>query len=282
MEEYLTPIIEFFRTSGFTIIQAIIIFIFGNEIIKQLLKLIKQGLLASSMDYSVVGFFHSALNYIMKLALLLVCLSQLGVDLSGFTTALSAIGLAVGIAIQDIIGGAANGLMLVNTKPFKVGDYVEIGSYAGTVRDITLMHTVLDTFDNKRVVLTNKTVFNSSIVNYSVNETRRCDFVFGIDYEADILEAKKVIMSVASKNSMILKNPAPSLVLSEMGDSSVNLGLRVWVSSDNYWTVRFDVMDKVFFALKDANIDIPYPQMTLNFRPDGVPFNMNQNDKGDK
>lgn len=282
MEEYLTPIIEFFRTSGFTIIQAIIIFIFGNEIIKQLLKLIKQGLLTSSMDYSVVGFFHSALNYVMKLALLLICISSLGVDLSGLTTALSAVGLAVGIAIQDIIGGAANGLILVNTKPFKVGDYVDIGAYAGTVRDITLMHTVLDTYDNKRVVLTNKTVFNSSIVNYSVNETRRCDFAFGIDYEADIIKAKKVIMNVANKNSMILRNPAPSLVLSEMADSSVHLSLRVWAASSNYWTVRFDVMEKVYLALKEANIDIPYPQMTLNFRPDGVPVNMENDKKGER
>ena len=282
MEEYLKPIIEFFRTSGFTIIQVIIIFIFGNEIIKQLLKLIKQGLLASSMDYSVVGFFHSALNYIMKLALLLICVASLGVNLSGFATALSAVGLAVGIAIQDIIGGAANGLMLVNTKPFKVGDYVDIGDYAGTVRDITLMHTVLDTYDNKRVVLTNKTVFNSSIVNYSVNETRRCDLVFGIDYETDFLKAKKVIMNITNKNSMVLKAPAPSLVLSEMAGSSVNLSLRIWVASDNYWTVRFDMIEKVFIALREANISIPYPQMTLNFRPDGVPVNMEKYKKGDK
>ncbi|MDD4082840.1 MAG: mechanosensitive ion channel family protein [Sphaerochaetaceae bacterium] len=282
MEEYLTPIIEFFRTSGFIIIQAIIIFIFGNEIIKQLLKLVKQGLLASSMDYSMVGFFHSVLNYVMKLALILICVASLGVNLSGLTTALSALGLAVGIAIQDIIGGAANGLMLVNTKPFKVGDYVDIGDYGGTVRDITLMHTVLDTFDNKRVVLTNKTVFNSSIVNYSVNETRRCDLIYGVDYETDILKARKVIMEVVNKNSMILKNPAPSLVLSEMADSSVNFGLRIWVASENYWTVRFDMTEKVFLALKKADINIPYPQVTLNFRPDGVPVSLGQNKEGDK
>ena len=265
MEEYFQPVLDFIQGSGYLILQVLIILIFGNEIIKQLMKLIKQGLLASRMDYSVIGFFHSALNFILRLVLVLICVAKLGIDLTGLATLLSAIGLAIGIAIQDIIGGAANGLMLVNTKPFQVGDYVQIGDQSGTVRDITIMNTILDTYDNNRVILTNKSVFNANITNFSKNKLRRCDFVFGISYNSNLAKAKTVISDVISKNKLIIRNPAPLIILSEMANSSLNIKVMVWVENKNYWTLRFNLVEEVYNALIEANIGIPYPHMTLNF-----------------
>jgi small conductance mechanosensitive channel len=265
---FIKQVMEFFKTSSYGVLEIIIIAVFGILIIKLLMKLIKQALLASSIDRSLVAFIDAVIEFVLALMLVLYCLNRMSVNVTGIVTMVSALGLSIGLALQDLIGGVANGLVIINTKPFKVDDYVTIGSQSGTVREISMLHTTLVTVDNKKIILTNKSVYNSEITNYSAFTNRRLDMNFDIDYSADLDEARKIIRKVVEDHSLALKNPAPFVRLSDDADNALVITLRVWVKSENYWDLFFDLKEQVISALVKAGISAPYPQLTVGFRGD--------------
>lgn len=265
---FIKQVMEFFKTSSYGVLEIIIIAVFGILIIKLLMKLIKQALLASSIDRSLVAFIDAVIEFVLALMLVLYCLNRMSVNVTGIVTMVSALGLSIGLALQDLIGGVANGLVIINTKPFKVDDYVTIGSQSGTVREISMLHTTLVTVDNKKIILTNKSVYNSEITNYSAFTNRRLDMNFDIDYSADLDEARKIIRKVVEDHSLALKNPAPFVRLSDDADNALVITLRVWVKAENYWDLFFDLKEQVISALVKAGINVPYPQLTVGFRGD--------------
>ena len=266
MNAFLTQIGTFFKNSGYSLIAVVFVGFIGFLIIRNLLKISKQLLLQSSLDNSLVHFVQTIFKILLYIALAFYCLSKLKVSLTGFVAALSALTLAIGISIQDIIGGIANGLMLVTTHPFKVNDFVQIGSISGVIKEITLMHTVLNTTDNKLVTLPNKTVFSSDITNYSANPLRRVDFTFGVDYDSNVEEVKKLIVNVCQRHPLVLSEPAPMARLTKQNDSSLDFVARVWCKTEDYWTVYFDLNEQVFAAFCKNGIGVPFPQVTLSYR----------------
>lgn len=266
MEKFLDSILVFLENSGYSLIQAAVALVLGILIIRNLLKITKLMLVRSKMDNSLVSFVLTIEKILLAILLSFYCLSTVGISLTGFVAALSALTLAIGLAIQDIIGSVANGLMIVSTKPFKVNDYVEIGDIGGTIKEITLMHTILTTPDNKRIMLPNKTVFASEITNYSCHPTRRIEFMFGVDYDTNVETAKQVIMETISAHPLVLHDPAPFCRLKELADSEIRFVSRVWVHNSDYWTVYFDLMEQVYAAFEKNGIELAFPQVTLSYR----------------
>ena len=262
-------IVKFMEMYGINYITTAIIAFIGVLTIKNILSLIEKGILDSHVDRSLISFIVTLCRIALYIGLLFIVLGRLGIPLTGMVSALSAVTLAIGLAIQDIIGSVANGLMLVTGKLFKIDDYVDIGGVSGSVKEIKLLHTVLVTPDNKTVTIPNKTVFSSEITNYSAMKQRRIDIVVGVDYDSDIDKAKRVILDVALKNKSVLDEPAPTVQVKNLADSEVQILLRLWVKSEDYWDVTWYLNEMVLKALNENNIEVPFPQLTLSYRDNG-------------
>lgn len=253
-----------FVTYGLKLIFAIIVLVIGLWVIKSLTKVVTKSIKKLKLDASVETFFISMTGFILKILLVLIIAAMVGIEVTSLVAILGAFSFAVGLALQGSLSNFAGGVLILIFKPFKVGDYIEAGGYAGTVRDIQIFYTVLNTPDNKQVMIPNGNLSNSSLVNYSAYDTRRVDFTFGVGYEDDLLLVKNVLNDVINNNKLIFKTPAPTIVVGEHGDSSVNFFVRVWTQSANYWDVYFDLMEKVKLAFDANQINIPYPHMDIN------------------
>ena len=258
--------VEFLDQTGFTWISVLAIAVFGYLIVGNLIRQLKVALLASSMDNSLVSFVLTIVRFALLLALLLLCLSTLGIPLSGVVGAISAATLAIGLAVKDILSSVANGIVLVVNCPFKEGDYVEIGSVAGSIKEVKLMHTVLTTPDNRQVMLPNSQVFTSSIINYSTNDTRRMDIPVSIDYSENPEKVRKILLDVANKHPLVLQEPEPSCHFNYSKDSAITLNVRVWCKKADYWTVNWDLNEQLTKKLMDKGVQIPFPQVTVSYR----------------
>ena len=260
---------EFLEKTGFNWIAVLAMAVFGYLIVGNLIRQLKVALLASSMDNSLVSFVLTIVRFVLLLALLLLCLSTLGIPLTGIVGAISAATLAIGLAVKDILSSVANGIVLVINCPFKEGDYVEIGSVAGSIKEVKLMHTVLTTPDNRQVMLPNSQVFASSIINYSTNDTRRMDLSVSIDYSENPEKARKILLDVANKHPLVLEEPEPSCHFNYSKDSAITLNVRVWCKRVDYWTVNWDLNEQLTKKLIDKGVQIPFPQVTVSYRKEG-------------
>ncbi len=269
MNETLSELRGVINNSGYKLITAILVLFIGIILVKYMTKLIKAVLVSSTLDNALVNFILTLLKFLLYLSLILYCLNYIGFSLTGVLTTVTAITLAIGLALQNIIASVANGIMLATTHPFKVNDYVEIGGLGGTVQEVTLIHTVLNTPDGKHVYLPNSSVFSSNIVNFSANEVRRIEILIGVDYSCDHEKVRSIILDVANAHELVLKNPAPQDRYNISDASSVTHVLRVWVLNANYWSVNWDLTEQTFEALRLANIPIPYPQVTVSYRKEG-------------
>lgn len=257
---------NFMSESGYGLIVFIGVFALGIFIIHTLMKIFKSLFLQSSVDKLLVKFFLIIIKITLYVILILLDLFMVGVDLTGYIAALSAIALAIGLSVKDIISGVASGLMILTTHPFRVGDYVDLGTTGGTIKEVNLFHTVINTPDNKRIMVPNKKVFDDNITNYSSNSRRRLDLIYSVDYDTDIDKALAVLLDVAKKNHLVLSRPEPMSKISEFGSSDISLLLRVWMLNENYWTVKFNLQEEVFKAFKENSIEIPFPQVTISKR----------------
>jgi small conductance mechanosensitive channel len=210
------------------------------------------------------NFITNVVSKVLWILVVLVAVQRFGVEVGPLIAGLGVTGFIIGFAFQESLGNLASGMMIALNEPFRVGDYVEVGGNSGTVKDMNMMATTLSTPDNKKVVVPNKNVWGSPITNYTALETRRVDLTAGISYGADINKAKEVILGVLKDQAAVLDDPAPTVEVIEMADSSVNLVVRPWCKTADYWSVVFSVNHAIKEALDEAGIEIPFPQMDVH------------------
>lgn len=262
MESFLS----FLDKYGFPALSVIVTVLLGRLVIRHIIKQLKVLLVSSRLDNSLVNFVLTLVKFLLLLGLVLMCLSILDIPVTGIVSAITAGTLAIGLALKDILSSVANGIMLVINCPFRQGDYVEIGSVSGSVKELKLMHTVLITPDNRQVMIPNSQVFATSIMNYSVNKTRRMDLQIDVDYAEDPERVKAVLLEVATAHPMVLKDPAPICHYNFSKESSINFFVRVWVQSSNYWALNWDLNEQLTRTLMEKGVRIPFPQVTVSYR----------------
>ncbi len=249
---------------GINLIEAVIALVVGLWVVNMLVKQVGKVMVKREVDPSLIPFLKSVLNISLKAALVISIAGMVGIEMTSFVAILGAAGLAVGLALQGTLQNFAGGVMILLFKPFKVGDVIEAAGYVGGVKEIQIFNTILSTPDNKVIIIPNGNLANSSMVNFSTMETRRVDFSFGIDYGDDFEQAKSAIMELVNADSRILKDPEPFARVGELGDSSVNITVRRWVNSADYWDVHFDMIEKVKSTFDAKGISFPYPQMDVH------------------
>jgi small conductance mechanosensitive channel len=249
---------------AFNILFAIIIFIVGRYIAKLLTSMFKKFLGKSNVNETLKVFLGNVIYGLLLIIVVLAALNKLGVQTTSFIAILGAIGLAIGLAFQSTLSNISAGVMIIIFRPIVIGDYVEAAGVSGTIEEINLFNTIMKTTDNKVIIVSNSNIIGSNIINYSKKDTRRVDFVFGIGYDDDLKLAKDTLLDIANKDSRVLQEPAPFVAVKELGDSSVNFVVRVWVKSEDYWGVHFDTIEKVKLSFDKKGISIPYPQMDVH------------------
>lgn len=264
MEYYLDMIYAWLAAYGLKVLGAIAIFIIGRIIIGIVAGFIGRMMRRSNTDETLTKFVVSLTRITLLIFVILAAIRTLGVETTSFVAIIGAAGLAVGFALQGSLANFASGVMLIIFRPFKAGDFIEAGGTMGVVEAIHIFNTVLKTPDNKKVIVPNSAVTGGNITNYSANDTRRVDMVFGIGYDDDIKKAKQILEQILAADSRVLKDPAPVIAVSELADSSVNFVCRPWVKTADYWGVFFDVTEKVKLTFDEQGISIPYPQQDVH------------------
>ncbi|WP_346880722.1 mechanosensitive ion channel domain-containing protein [uncultured Algibacter sp.] len=244
---------------GEKILIAIVIWLIGSFIIKKLIKTTKTIMSKRSYDESLQKFLLNLLGWALKIMLIIVILGTVGVETTSFAAILAAAGLAIGLALQGSLGNFAGGVLLMIFKPIKIGDLIEAQGELGVVKEIEIFTTKLTGLSNREIIIPNGSLSNGNIINYSAEGTRRVDLTFGVGYDSDIKKTKEVLMSVLTSHPKVLKDPAPTVNVSELADSSINFAVRPWSTSDDYWDVYFGITEDVKEALDKAGIEIPYP-----------------------
>lgn len=252
---------------GLVIAKALVVFVLGLLIISVIKKLVKKNSTKSrKIDNSAASFITSIVSLIAYVTLIIVFIASLGFSTTGIITALSSVMLAVALGLQNTLASLANGILIIFTKPFKAGDFVDIGGTSGTVKEIKLFSVKLITGDNLTVVIPNNTVFGSTIVNYSKMPVRRLDIVLSVSYDSDVEKVKTVVNEYIAKDERIKKDPAPFFRLTEYGASSLDFTLRVWTDVGDFWNVRFDLLEGFLKLFAENGIEIPYDQLEVRVR----------------
>lgn len=229
----------------------------------------RRGFERTNFDPTLSRFFSNLARYAILTVAVVGCLGVFGIETSSFAALIAAMGLAVGLAFQGTLSNFAAGVMLLVFRPFKVGDYVEIGGTSGTVEEIELFTTELVTPDNRRIVVPNGQIFGSTIENYTAFETRRCDVSVGTEYGADLDRVREVLRGSIDEIEQVLEEPEPMVVLAGLGDSSIDWSVRAWVKTEDYWPVKDALTRQVKYDLDEAGIGIPFPQMDVHLDQDG-------------
>lgn len=249
---------------GLKFVIAIVIFFIGKWLSRLFSNLLKRAMTRAGTEVTLVSFVGS-ITYMLLLAFTIVAaLGHLGIQTASFVAIIGAAGLAIGLALQGSLANFAAGVMLIVFKPFKVGDYVEAGGTAGTVESIMIFSTKLATPDNKTIYVPNGQVYSDVIINYSEKPTRRIDMVFGCGYGDDVEKAKALLEKIVDDDPRVLADPAPTIALSELADSSVNFVVRPWVKAEDYWATRFDLHEQVKLRFDTEGLSIPYPQRDVH------------------
>ncbi|MBN2161719.1 MAG: mechanosensitive ion channel [Pontiellaceae bacterium] len=249
---------------GLKALGAVAIFIIGMWASKQLRKVIVSLMHRSKVDETLITFVASLAHVALQVFVIIAALETLDVKTTSFIAVLGAAGLAVGLALQGSLSNFAAGVLMIIFKPFRVGEVVDAGGVLGTVREIGIFTTVIDTLDNRKTIIPNAKMTSDNIVNYSANNTRRVDIVAGISYGDDIDKARAAIKSVLAEVPGILENPAPDIFVSEMADSSVNFAVRPWCRPSDYWAVYFGVTEAIKKKFDAEDITIPFPQRDVH------------------
>lgn len=264
MEEAITKITELGVPFLLNLAAAIVIYIVGKWLAKVISNGIEKLMIKGKVDVALAGFTKHIVHAVILIFTIIAAISRLGVQTTSFIAVLGAAGLAVGLALQGTLSNFAAGVMLILFKPFKIGDFIEGGGVLGTVKEIQIFNTILASPDNRKIILPNSKVSGDTITNFSAIDSRRIDMVFGISYADDMKKARDVLTEVVTSDPRVLKDPAPVVAVSELGDSSVNLVCRPWVKPSDYWGVYFDVTQKSKEALEANGLSIPFPQRDIH------------------
>jgi len=266
--EFLSQIWDMVINYGSQLLLAVITLIIGLNVIKRITKTFKKTLKKRSVDESLVPFLASLVNAALKVMLVISVASIVGIEMTSFVAVLGAAGLAVGLALQGSLSNFAGGVLILILKPFKVGDFIEGAGVSGTVREIQIFYTYLTTPTGQEIMVPNGNLSNNAIVNYNFNPNRRLDMTFGIGYGDDIDQAKKILADIAAAENRFLADMGITIFVEALGDSSVNIRLRGWTSTGDYWDVMGGLNEAVKKAFDAANISIPFPQMDLHLVED--------------
>ena len=255
-------------SAGKHIIAAIIIFIVGRFIIKLINRLVASILQRRHIEISVQTFLSSLVNIILTILLIITVIGALGVNTTSFAALIASAGVAIGMALSGNLQNFAGGLIILLFKPYRVGDFIDVCGVQGTVSAVQIFHTILLTPDNKAVYLPNGSTSSSTITNYSRENKRRIEWTFGIDYGEDVNRARTAILSVITADARILPDPAPFVAVGGLSDSSVDIIVRVWVPTEEYWNVYYDMHQRVYETFNEQKINFPYPQQTVHLVQD--------------
>ena len=247
---------------GSRVLLALITLAVGWWLINRLTVKIGQLLALRKADLALQGFISSLANIILKILLIVSVASMIGIQTTSFVAAIGAAGLAIGLALQGSLANFAGGVLILLFRPFKIGDWIEAQGVSGTVDSIQIFHTVLRTGDNKTVIVPNGNLSNGIITNYNRQPTRKVVFDVGVDYEADLQKVREVLLALAD-DPRVLKEPAPVVVVTTLGESSITMSLRVWVNTPDYWDVLFMLNEHSRDRLKAEGVDIPFPQRVV-------------------
>ncbi len=264
MSAFLTKVVETFTNFGFRLIAAIIVLVVGWFLIGFALKLFAKSKKAQKIDPLARKFIVSFINIGLKILLMIIVVSILGVNMTSVIAVLTSCALAIGLALQGGLSNIAGGLIILIFRPFEVGDLIESDGALGTVSEVNIFYTVMVTPDNIRVTIPNATVSNSKIQNLSAQKTRRMDFDFVIPFNTKTETAQQVLLQVAKENDMVLADPAASARISGYTDRGVQITLRVWATCDNYWDVYFDINEAVKEAFAACKIKFAYQQLDIH------------------
>lgn len=251
-------------TYGIKIITAILLFVIGKWLAKKITHILATVLEKQKVDITLVKFLKNIIYYMLLAAVLVAVAGQLGINTASFLTIIGAASLAIGLALKDSLSNFSSGVMLILFRPFNVGDVVTAAGETGTVEAITIFNTIFKTGDNQKKIIPNSAISNSTITNITANPTRRIDLVIGIGYEDDIRKAKETLEKILGGDSRILADPPPKIAVSELGESSVNLVVRPWVKTGDYWDVYFQLMEQIKLTFDEKGISFPYPQRDVH------------------
>ncbi len=264
VEQLLSKLLDWGIEVGKDLLGAIIIYIVGRFIIKQVGRLLARILEKRKLEISVQTFLRSLVSILLNLILAFAIVSRLGVETTSFAALLASAGVAIGMALSGNLSNFAGGLIILVFKPFKVGDYIEGQNANGTVREIQIFHTILTTVDNKVIYVPNGALSSNAITNYSKQETRRAEWVFGVEYGEDFEKVKAVLQRIIDADPRILKDPAPMITLGALSASSVDIKVRAWAKTADYWDVYFDMNKIVYDTFNKEGIGFPFPQLTVH------------------
>lgn len=267
-EKILKSVIAMLTSFGMKLLTASVVLFVGHKLIKKFRRWIGTSARFEKIDESVRSFLTSFLGIVLYVILAVTITVMLGIPSTSLITALASCGVAIGLALQGSLSNFAGGIMILLFKPFKVGDYIQTEEAAGTVAEITTVYTILHTPDNKVITVPNGTLTNSVIENYSAVEKRRIDFTFNVSYDSDIDKVKAIIMDVISSHKKVISDPPPFARLSEHGDSSLVFTARVWSKTEDYWDVKFDIMEEMKRAFDSNGVSIPFPQLDVCIKDD--------------
>lgn len=260
--EWLDTAVQMIMAYAPKVVLAIITLLVGLWLIKRVVNVMDQKLHAK--DPSLSKFLCGLASIVLKILLLISVASMVGIATTSFIAIIGAAGLAIGLALQGSLANFAGGVLILIFKPFKVGDTIEAQGFLGAVIEINILYTIINTFDNRRIIIPNGALSNASLVNVSYYDTRRCDLTFAIHYDADIEKAKAIVQQCLDEDERVLKDPAPRIAVGSLGEYSVNLIVRPWTKTDDLWPVYWDMQEKVKKAFNTGGITIPFPQRSVH------------------
>lgn len=246
---------------------AILVFILGKLIIRYIFRWVRRAMHRREADPSLVTFLLSLVKITLYFILIIIVIGILGVPTSSFLALFASAGVAIGLALSGTLQNFAGGVLILLLRPYKVGDFIEAQGYAGKVKEIQIFNTVINTLDNKTIIIPNGGLSTGTINNYSKERYRRVDWTVGVAYGTDFKHAQKVLLSIIEMDKRVEKSPKPMVAINDLGDSSVNLTVRAWVESKDYWDVYFDLNEKFYQALPENNIQFPFPQLDVHLNP---------------
>ncbi len=264
VEQILDKLLNWGIDAGKSIIGAILIYVIGRFVIKQINRLVCKILTKRKLEISVQTFCRSLMNLLLNLVLVFAIISKLGVETTSLAALLASAGVAIGMALSGNLSNFAGGLIILVFKPFKVGDYIDGNNVSGTVKEIQIFHTILSTVDNRIIYIPNGSLSSNAIVNYSKQDMRRAEWTFGVEYGEDFEKVKAVLERIIAADARILKDPAPFIGLGALSASSVDIKVRAWAKTDDYWGVYFDMNRVVYETFNKEGIGFPFPQLTVH------------------
>ncbi len=262
--------LDFVQNTGLAIVRTIAFLVLGLVIIKIVQAITRSASLKSSkLDNSAASFIISVVTVVLYVILLIVLITSLGFSTAGIIAGFSAVALAIALALKDSLGSLANGVIIIFTKPFKKGDYIQISEYDGLVQDIRLFNTKILTYSNEEIIIPNSEILSTKMINYSAMPLRRVVIDVPIPYDCDTAKTKKIILDCISSYKYTVRTPEPSVILKEYADSALIFSARAWTPNENYWDTLYDLYDEIFNALKKQGISIPFNRLDVQLLPDG-------------